>query len=348
MKYVGVFLLFPSLILGEFNSFSYLIDAPTAYLSHSVFDAGLNFSIASPDAKYPTNYILYTSVTFIDRVQTGLSIFPHNLFSFDIKVKVLKKPTISVGSLYLTPYRYISPVGKGSNISWPDYQYKYGEWRNSEQFSFFAVATEDLGAYGIYSVGIGRGVFVGYGPRSHYFNTDLFVKGHHNNALGLFLGVEYPIISRLSMIFEFDGRDANIGLKFKDNLYQLGISFSKFEHTIFKPKGIYSRIAIGGTLTSVAVKRMMGLPYGRLLVYVVEGRGGKPKSAIVSFPETPLPCYRTSRKSGRCEIKMEPGVYRVRVSKIGYWISERTVYVLPHSTTICHFTISPLHKLLAF
>jgi hypothetical protein len=211
--------------------------------------------------------------------------------------------------------------------------HSYGGWRyvrTTEQFSFFIVLTKEFGVYGLYNIGIGRGIFVGYGPRSQLFNTDKFfydLREFHNDAIGFFLGQELYLFSHCSFMWEFDGRDLNMGIEFRSTLFQFGISFSKMEFTLWKPPvARFSRLAMGISTTSYLWKKIRKEPLGELVINVVDAEKGTPLRAILSFPGTSLPFYQTDGKTGQCKIQLEPGVYRVRVSAFGRPIRTYTVF----------------------
>jgi tetratricopeptide (TPR) repeat protein len=101
-------------------------------------------------------------------------------------------------------------------------------------------------------IGIGRGRFVGYGDRSHYFNTDIFILGsdfkrpeHSAWAVGMFFGGSLKFAGGLELVAEMDGRDANIGMKYRHQYFTTTLAIAKFEQMPWWNSPPYSpRIAL--------------------------------------------------------------------------------------------------------
>jgi len=326
----------------EFSATTHLIDIPTAYSANTSFSIGVNSSITTKEDSYPTDNNAYIEIEVLKRLNIGLSILTRKVSSLEVKLKANDEtknmPAIAIGSKYLSPHKWICPVGVGRNVGWDDdetYNYK----RTPEQFSLFVVATKDMGPYGVYNIGIGNGCFVGYGPRSHLFNSDMFSGEYHSNAIGLFWGMEILLLPYLFGVFDFDGRDFNVGIKIRNDIFQLGIAASKLEHRLKGALLLYPRFTIGANVNSLIMKNWLNIPTGSLTVVVRDAKSGNPERAVVSFPGTSLPSAKTDKERGTCTIRLPAGTYWVRTGIVGYHWAEKKVYISPRMTTICFFEI---------
>jgi hypothetical protein len=334
-------------IKGELRAPTSLIDIPTAYMLDMPFMIGVNYTLPmGPDTTYIGEINGYCGIEVMDRFCFGASFFSRKIVVFNCKVNLFKEnnkyPAISIGSEYLTPHKYISPIGIGEHCGWPDdLLYKP---RNSEQFSYFLVATKDLGTYGRYTLGIGRGVFVGYGPLSRGFNTDIFTQTYNNNALGIFWGVEFSIFPPICLLIDFDGRDLNIGGKVKFPEFEIGIAIAKFEHRLKKGEknSIYSRTALGFATNYLFVKKLLKKEVGTLIIEVRAGTKKVEKRAIITFPGSVFPPLMTDKVTGRCSIQLPPGIYWVRASIPGYSWQDKRIHVQGGEAVLCYFELKRL------
>ncbi|MBI4723384.1 MAG: hypothetical protein HY769_10405, partial [Candidatus Stahlbacteria bacterium] len=187
--------------------------------------------------------------------------------------------------------------------------------------------------------GIGRGEFVGYGPRSHYFNTDLFSDSHNNDALGLFWGGEVLLIAPVTGVLEFDGRNFNVGAKIRTPFFQVGVSATKLEHRLGGLEWLYPRFSMGSTISYSLIKSWLRQPTGTLSVIVTDANTGSPKRAVVSFPGTCMSPTQTDRDNGTCYLKVNPGTYWVRAGVPGFFWADKEVHVGPNRTTVVYFEV---------
>jgi hypothetical protein len=274
-----------------------------------------------------------------------MSVFTQRLTVLEFKGRLNNEtprmPVFAIGSKGIHPDKWLSPVGTGRGIGWEDDQ-TYGGKRNTEQYSFFLVATKDLGPYGKYTVGIGRGEFVGYGPRSHLFNSDILSAGHNNNAIGLIWGAEILLFSPVIGVFEFDGRNFNIGTKIMTHMFQIGIGAIKLEHRLGGCEALYPRFGVGLTINYSLIKRWLRQPTGELNVVVTDRNSGSPKRAVISFPGACLPPVQTNRSNGSCNVILDPGTYWVRAGIPGFFWADKEVHISPDGTTVVYFEVQPI------
>ncbi|MEO0138199.1 MAG: tetratricopeptide repeat protein [candidate division WOR-3 bacterium] len=135
--------------------------------------------------------------------------------------------------------KHISTLGAGGNDgSIEEISYhKYANGRPWELFSAYVAMQKYFGNIANIVVGLGRGRFVGYGWRSHIFNTDFLVLGddydtkdHSWWAFGLFAGGALKFPFGLEMSVEMDGRDANLGVKYHFPVVTATVALCKVEY----------------------------------------------------------------------------------------------------------------------
>ncbi len=160
-------------------------------------------------------------------------------------VSYLLKPAKESGTAWfcgvddISYAKHISTVGAGGNdgtIEEISY-HKYMNGRPWELFSGYIAMQKYFGRIANFVIGLGRGRFVGYGWRSHIFNTDFLVLGedyrtkdHSWWAFGLFMGGSLKFPFGLEMSMEMDGRDANVGLKYHFPVVTATLALCKVEY----------------------------------------------------------------------------------------------------------------------
>jgi hypothetical protein len=310
---------------------------------------GVNFSMTTDDDPYPQDGNAYIETEILQRFTLGLSVLTKGFMVVEFKGRLNDEtdylPSFAIGCKNIHPEEWICPVGLGRDVGWSDDQ-SYFTRRNTEQYSLFAVATKDFGPYGVYTIGIGRGEFVGYGPRSYLFNTDLtrgigHMQGaHHNDAVGLIWGGEILLRSPVFAVFEFDGRNFNVGAKIMGTFFQVGLAAVKLEHRLgCGSDWFYPRFSTGMTANYSILRRWLRQPMGTLNVIVSDASTGDPKRAVVSFPGTCIPSVQTDRGSGGCAVKVEPGTYWVRAGAPGFLWADKMVHVGENQTAVVYFRI---------
>jgi outer membrane protein OmpA-like peptidoglycan-associated protein len=204
------------------------VDIPTAN-----FDQGLCINVSSSypikdvdDVKLDPNFgIDFSYYGFGGALKwyNGLD------FSLDLSYQILEdngsSPGLAVGLGEIASDRYISPAG--SDEVFNDENYRD---RPPEIASAYIVGTKKISENFEITAGIGRGKFIGYGPRSQYMNIDAFSDENHENwAVGLFGGMKVVFPNNLSFIIEQDGRDANIGIECQNGLVKGTLALNKLE-----------------------------------------------------------------------------------------------------------------------
>ncbi|MDI6840530.1 MAG: hypothetical protein QMD71_06770 [bacterium] len=329
---------------GAFMSDTDLIDSPTAYISSTYFEMGMTSSLTTKNDSHPFNIDMHIKFHPLKQLEVGLSILGLNLLSGEFKCKVCDEtpfmPVISFGSLGISTQHWLSSVGAGEDIGYADdLSYKERDW---EQFSAFIVATKNFGPFGVYNIGIGRGSFVGYGPRSRLFNSDYFFKTNPPPTLGIFWGGEIELTPPVFAVSEFTGRDFNVGIKIKTDFFQIGIGAIKLEHRLGGAPILYPRFAIGGSINSLVRRKLVPkVPkIGALTGTVIDAHTKEPLFAVVSFPRTAISPVSTNVRTGRYIISLKPGSYWVRAEAAGYYWVEKKIYIAKEMTTTCNFELT--------
>jgi hypothetical protein len=209
----------------HYNSY---IDIPSADYTQGFFvNIDGNFSLGSEsEVKFDPNFGLEFSYM---ELNAAFKWYNGADFAFDVSYRVLqeetRRPSIAIGIYEISFDKFISPVGSDETYDDEDYVD-----RPPEIVSLYGVATKNVSNNLQVNIGVGRGKFVGYGPRSFVPNTDvLFDENHENWALGLFMGVRFRAARPVSFILEADGRDANFGLEYKNHIFRGTVYLMKME-----------------------------------------------------------------------------------------------------------------------
>lgn len=334
---------------AEVRNSSFLFDAPTAYINKGIFYEGtIATTFTGTDDPYPIDTDLHFMASLFGKLELTLSFltFSDLRISPSIKYNIVseseKIPAVSVGVLNLFTSKYISSVGGSKNTVWSDDSSYIPEYiRCPEHNSLFLVFTKDMGAWGRYNMGFGRGCFVGYGPRSRQFNTDRFYhwSDTHSDAIGMFWGVDIELGYNIRGGFEFDGRDFNIGLKFKKEGFEVSFLAAKLEHRLGGSPNFTPRIDLSTTFNSYFLRRMPSPPkVGAITGDVVDRNSKIPIGATITVKGAEIPSITTDAE-GRYAVTIAPGSYLVRAEAEGYYWMEKKVYVRERMQTICNFEL---------
>ncbi|RKZ20341.1 hypothetical protein DRQ18_06570 [bacterium] len=324
-------------LFGELEKSTALINVPTAYVGERGLEFRMfgNLEILGENKVHPFDYqfvLGYHNPPF----EAYLTMYTLTTYSLDVKYQFSKN--IAFGVDHITYNPWISPVGMGKSVGFvDDVQYEKVGGRPPELFSLYGVYTRKLFPFFEVSVGLGRGKFVGYGPLSHYFNSDILFastqeelreKSHPAWAFGLFFGGKITILPTLYFAFEFDGRNGNVGAFWDTPLYQIAIAFTRLEQ-LRPPKALLNpRFMFGGgiKLPGFGREKRMGVIAGK----VSDVKTGQPlvakitiikeatKKKLKPFYSSAMGVFRVRLPEGRyiihCEAdNYEPKRYRVRV-----------------------------------
>lgn len=245
------------LLLGDLGRTSGLMDIPTVpqYQNPGTIGGTIMGSIVLMGEDLNLDDSLYVDPADLDvtlrygfgKGEIALSMFTLDTWSASVSYLLKKEsdssPAFFAGIDDISYSPYISTLGSGGDdgqLEEINY-YKYMNGRAPEIFSAYFAMQKSLGVANVI-VGLGRGRFVGYGWRSHVFNTDFFVLGndycteeHSAWAFGLFFGGFLKFPFGLELMAEMDGRDANVGARYAFQPVKLTLGLSKVEYFRFFP-----------------------------------------------------------------------------------------------------------------
>lgn len=199
-----------------------LIDIPTAtILQHTQIGFGGSFtafSYENADSTSENDFAIAGHLEFglFDRGQVGITWLGSAGLSADARVIAINEgihvPAIAVGCQNITGeenYEFFRDTN--------DSLYKYGE---SQNFSAYIVFSKDLK----YFSEIPLCIHLGYGIGRFLQSKDHDSSGISNPIKGVFGGLEYQPSRNVSIMLEWDGRDASIGAGYvlNDNVRFLG------------------------------------------------------------------------------------------------------------------------------
>jgi outer membrane protein OmpA-like peptidoglycan-associated protein len=299
--------LFISNALSAFNmKREAYIDIPTANFDQGLYiDVNSSYPIRSQDSiKFDPNLAIDFSY---NKFGGALKWYNGMDFALDLSCQLLVEsgnyPALAVGVGEIAISKYVSPAGSDKVFSDENYTD-----RPPEVASAYIVGTKKISKNFEMTAGIGRGRFIGYGPRSHIVNTDLFFDDNHENtAMGLFTGIRLILPNNMAFILEEDGRDANIGIEYENKLFKGTLALNKLE--LFGTNseyGLSPRISLNlsykvpdfrkdskeGKKTSIII-RLTDKDLGNLVkgkVVIVDQKGdtivisGNNKTHIISLP----------------------------------------------------------------
>ena len=207
----------------------------------------------------PMDFTLSLHYGLGGKSEFSLSMYHYTTYSLSFSY-LLKKgegnaPSFFCGIDDISYTGYLSTIGSGKDKGFLEEKnyHLYHAGRAGELFSVYFAWQQQLGSVANFVLGLGRGRFVGYGKRSHIFNTDLFVLGesYHDTtanisawAFGVFMGGSLKFPFGLEMMMEMDGRDANIGMKYHHRIFTPTLAITKVEH-FWSPKPFSPRFTLG-------------------------------------------------------------------------------------------------------
>ncbi len=244
---------FMFLIIAEFNRTTGFIDAPTAFtLNPNTLNITFNGSVAIPGGDLESHSVdfdyLNLKYSFIPGLELALSCYTLKNYSLHAKYAFVRLENFyfTLGIDDITYKKNVSPVGDGTDSTgmWDD-DFAYGR-KPAELGSVYLAFTSKILNLGYLNLGLGRGRFIGYGPRSKLFHIQL-PDTLGNFDFGIFFSYYYKYFDMLETGFEFDGRDFNVGLIYHLPVFpvDIGIAMVKLEHFIDFVRTWNPRFAFG-------------------------------------------------------------------------------------------------------
>ena len=346
------FIIFMQLNLkAEFQSDNTFIDIPTAnVLPNGRFElsvsAGLpveNLGLNKPD------YDLYFSYGLMNKIELQLSMFTLEDWALDVNYKILNEkgnaPALAVGMYNVTYRKYISSGGGGSGdtVGFPDEH--YGNERAIENASLYFVATKSFSDVIKFNIGLGRGRFIGMSGISHYFNISAFSSDWKNVSpnllVGVFLGGEVRIMPNTYFIAEFDGRDANAGVRYFNKYFSASVAGTHLEaYRAPNNPQISARYYANVTVNSSIIEKpkVPVVKYYSVSGKVFDRSTMEPiKDAYVILPGIGTEKYAVN-ENGSFMLKFKKGEYWIRALAPGYYWQQQKV-IVNNSTGELHFLL---------
>ncbi|UCG92396.1 MAG: tetratricopeptide repeat protein [candidate division WOR-3 bacterium] len=236
-------------LIADLSRTSGFIDIPRApqYDVSGIFSGSIMYSLpmysADDDEGDPTDYNVVFRYGFGGRGEVALSMFTPTTFVASVSYLLIKErggtPAIFGGIDDISYSPYISTVGRDDTVGFlEEKNYERAcNGRPPELFSAYIAMQKSFGTLLNVVIGLGRGRFVGYGSRSHIFNTDLFVLGdnyttedHSGWAFGTFFGGSITFPFGIELMAEMDGRDGNVGIRYNHKYFSTTFAITKVEH----------------------------------------------------------------------------------------------------------------------
>ncbi|RKX69593.1 hypothetical protein DRP43_04230 [candidate division TA06 bacterium] len=325
---------------GEFQSDNVYIDIPSAnVLPNGRFEISIS-------AGFPTDntilnkpdYDIYFTYGLLSKLDMRLSMFTLNDWVIDINYNIVKEtknvPAFAVGLFDVTYRKYISSGGGGSetNTGFPDEN--YGDQRAIENASLYFVMTKSFSDIIKFNIGIGRGRFIGMSGISHYFNYSAFSNDWRNadpNMLvGFFIGGMVRLLPKTYFIAEFDGRDANAGIRYFNKYFSIGMAGTHLE-TYTAPDNpqisarYYANITVNSSMLEKPRKPI--IRYFTLNGKILDRATMKPiADGYVFLPDISENKYKID-EYGRFKLKFRKGEYWLKGLAPGYYWQKQKVIV---------------------
>ena len=291
------------------------IDIPTANFNDGIFiNLNGNYPIRTEgDVEFDPNVGIEF---FYKRINAVIKWYDGADFALDLSYQISQEnevfPALSVGINDITNNKYISPVGS-EDETYEDEKYLP---RPPEIASAYLVASKKLNENIELTAGVGRGRFIGYGPRSKNVNFDVFFDDKHENVvLGLFGGLKYTMFGGFSFVIEGDGRDANIGVQYETERFKGTLGVTKVEQ-FFTEEGspLTPRVDLSLSMKLPTFKRVAK---GNLEIFLFDTKSSEPlfgRLILKNGKEKVLPISMT----GRLSYKINPGNYMLQFNSPNY------------------------------
>jgi tetratricopeptide (TPR) repeat protein len=294
------------------------IDIPSANVWDGFFinlNGGYAFSDEAEQNLDVNGSIEYSIAGFT----AGLKVYTEKNFCLDLSYQILEEngglPALSMGVENLTNNKFVSPLGDSGLVDELYYP------RPPELASAYIVATKGLSSNFEATFGLGRGKFVGYGPRSKYLNFDAFLDDKHADfVFGVFGGMKFIVPAGVSFILETDGRDANVGLGYEAGIFKTTLGLNKIEHFFTESNSLINApwINLSLSVNAFGGSGVRGESMGILRIALKDKATGRPIQGKMILSRGNIEkSYEVPAKIKRV-LKLDPGVYKITVFSAGY------------------------------
>jgi len=295
------------------------IDIPTASLTQGLY---VNVHSSYPikdvdDVKFDPNIGIDFSY---NKFGGALKWYDGADFAMDLSYQILSdsggSPGLSLGISEISTSKYVSPAGSEEVINDENYTD-----RPPEIASAYIVGTKKISKNFEMTAGIGRGRFIGYGPRSQYVNIDAFSDENHENwAMGLFGGIKVTFPNNLSFIVEQDGRDANIGIEYQNELVKGTLALNKLElfgseHELSPRVSLNLSYKIMDLQKGVKKEKKKEFP---VVIELIDKESGEPLKGHTIIIDKKGDTVKVSTFKNIHSFSLEPGMYTSHISATNY------------------------------
>jgi tetratricopeptide (TPR) repeat protein len=324
------------LFIGQLYGSSGLINVPSAdmYEMPGMWGIGFDYSQplyrneTDPNAPLqpePSDVNAVLRYGFGGRGEISLYMYTPSTYALSIEYlikKAGKGPAFFCGIDNITYSTHVSLLGRGDTVGFLEEKgyFTRGGGRPPELLSAYVGMQQTFGNIFNVVVGLGRGRFVGYGERSHVFNTDFFVLGdnytteeHSSWAFGLFFGTSLEFPFGLELMADMDGRDISTGIRYNNKYLTPTFAITKVEQ--FGDRRPFSpRITLGIEATN---RFMLEKPkLGTVEVVIQDVSSQQPlANAVVEVAEINK---RYFANAGSFSVSLQAGNYTMKVTKPDY------------------------------
>jgi hypothetical protein len=276
MRLVAILIaLFSTALVAGSLPYAYgdVINAPDAYvLEHTEIEIGLaasaySFEDSTGASDSDVKLTGYFNIGILSYGEIGASYLADGGFVLNAKVAILKEgisvPAFSLGLQNgLGAERvdcFSGPPNTDSTGLWDEEGfYNYDHPQN---WSVYGVASKDmrylLGLPVTVNLGIGIGRFVGIIGEGGAGNIGSAV------ANGLFGSIVWDPSEAISVAFEMDGRDFNLGMQYAVNKhFNLNLAWAEFEQTLLPPEGQNKQDIMQNSKITIGVSARFGPIFG--------------------------------------------------------------------------------------
>jgi outer membrane protein OmpA-like peptidoglycan-associated protein len=293
------------------------IDIPTANVTQGLY---INVSSSYPirdieDVKFDPNIGIDFSY---NRFGLAVKWFDGMDFALDLSYLILTEksnsPGLVIGINEISASRYVSPAGSEDIFNDENYTD-----RPPEIASAYIVGTKEINKNFEITAGIGRGRFVGYGPRSKRVNIDAFSDENHKNwVFGLFSGMRVIFPNNLAFIMEGDARDLNMGVEYENELVKGTLALNKIElfgnETNLSPR-LSLNLSYKLTDMEEKIKEKKEYPLG---IKLIDEKSREPVEGNIIIANTKGNTIKVSPLNNIHSFYLEPGIYNALISATEY------------------------------
>ncbi len=295
------------------------IDIPTANFTQGLY---INVNSSYPikdvdDVKFDPNIGIDLSYK---KFGVALKWYDGADFALDLAYQILSEsksaPGLAIGIGELSNSKYVSPAGSEDVFNDENYVD-----RPPEIASVYLVGTKKLKSNFEMTAGIARGRFVGYGPVSEYFNIDAFSEEKHENwALGLFGGMKVGFSNGLAFLAEADGRDANIGLSYQNELVKGTLALNKLEVFNSAEDNLSPRVSLDLSYKIMDIEKEVQKEEERfpVVVELIDEESREPVTGYTVITNLKGDTVESFEIKNTHSFILESGVYPTFISAAGY------------------------------